>query len=151
MHAALDQTKPLVASENEAAIAKRAADSLRAIALADKDVELVVSENAKITVPLPAKAVQAILFMLDAMSQRKAFSVIPHETELTTQQAADFLNVSRPYLTHLIDSGKIEHRLVGRHRRMKFADLLAYQEQSKAERRQAILERLEEEQRLGLA
>jgi excisionase family DNA binding protein len=151
MHAALDQTKPLVASENEAAIAKRAADSLRAIALADKDVELVVSENAKITVPLPAKAVQAILFMLDAMSQRKAFSVIPHETELTTQQAADFLNVSRPYLTNLIDSGKIEHRLVGRHRRMKFADLLAYQEQSKAERRQAILEMLEEEQRLGLA
>jgi excisionase family DNA binding protein len=150
MYTAMGQMETLVASENEAAIAKKAADSLRAIALADKDVQLVVREDTKIVVPLPAKAVRAIVFMLDAMSRQKAFSVIPYDTELTTQQAADFLNVSRPYLASLIDAGKIEHRMVGRHRRVKFGDLLAYQEQSKAERRQAILEMAEEERRLGL-
>ncbi len=150
MFAALDQMEPLVASANEAAIAKKAADSLRAIALAEKDVQLVVREDTTVVVPLPAKAVRVIVFMLDAMSRQKAFSVIPYDTELTTQQAADFLNVSRPYLTSLVDAGKIEHRMVGRHRRVRFGDLLAYQEASKAERRRAIEEMAEEERRLGL-
>ena len=145
---ALDQMEPLVASSDEAAIAKRAADSLRG--LTEKDIQLVVREATDLVVPLPAKAVQVIVYILDAMSRQKAFSVIPFDTELTTQQAADYLNVSRPYLTALIDTGKIEHRMVGRHRRVRFGDLLVYQEQSRAERRRAIEEMAEEERRLGL-
>jgi excisionase family DNA binding protein len=140
--------EPLVASADEAAIAKRAADNLRG--LVEKDIQLVVREAADLVVPLPAKAVQVIVFILDAMSRQKAFSVVPYDTELTTQQAADYLNVSRPYLTTLIDAGKIEHRMVGRHRRVRFGDLLAYQERSKADRRRAIEEMAEEERRLGL-
>jgi excisionase family DNA binding protein len=148
MYAALDQITPLVPSDNEAAIAKQAADVLRP--LSKQDIQLVRRDDPKIVVPLPARVVEVIVHMLDAMSQGKAFSVIPHETELTTQQAADYLNVSRPFLTNLIDRDKIPHRMVGRHRRIKFADLLAFEEQSKRDRHAAILAMAEEEEALGL-
>lgn len=143
MLALLDQANPITADDDEAKIAKAAAAKLRAVAEANQAIEIIIKDSvqpngAKIVVPLPAVAVATIFRVLTAMGQRVPISVIPHEAELTTQQAADYLNVSRPYVCGLIDTGKLEARKVNRHRRVRFADLLAFEARSRQERRASI-------------
>jgi excisionase family DNA binding protein len=150
MLALLDQTEPFVADEAEAVIAREAASRLQAVAAARHDIQIVVREEPNIIVPLPARAVQLIVSILETMAERKPFSMIPHEAELTTQQAADYLNVSRPYLVRLVEGGKLAHRKVGRHRRIKFADLLDFEKGSVVERQQALATIADEARALGL-
>jgi excisionase family DNA binding protein len=150
MLALLDQAEPIVADEAEAAIAKTAATSLAPAARAGQGVQLVLCEQPNVVVPLPARAVEVVLTVLGAMAERRPISVIPHEAELTTQQAADYLNVSRPFLIGLIDRGEIPHRMVGRHRRVRFADLLAYERAAAEKRKRALAEMAAEARRLGL-
>lgn len=150
MLALLDKAEPFVADESEAALASAAAASLERAASTGQGVQLVVREHPSIVVPLPARAVKLIHDLLEAMAERAPFSIIPHEAELSTQQAADYLNVSRPYLVGLIDRGEIPHRLVGRHRRVRFADLLDFEAQSVERRKRALAEMAEEAQRLRL-
>ena len=88
--------------------------------------------------------------VLAIMSEGKAFSLIPMDKELTTQQAADILNVSRPYLNKILDLGEIPHRKVGRNRRIKFSDLLDYKEQQEHKSRGALQELADEAQELDL-
>lgn len=149
MLALLDQTEPVVADETEATIARAAALKLKAVAAAGEDIRVVI-DGAKIVVPLPARAVELIFRILESMAERVPVSVIPHEAELTTQQAADYLNVSRPYLIGLLEKGEIIHRKVGAHRRIRYGDLLQYEARSKMERRAAIEAMVEESRRLGL-
>ena len=139
MLALMDQApSPFVANDSEAKVARVAAERLRSVAESGQDVSIVVESNTRIVVPLPALAVDLMFRILEAMSEQVPMTLIPHEAELTTQQAADFLNVSRPYLIKLLDQGKIPHRTVGRHRRVKYADLAAFEQTSKEERRKAI-------------
>ncbi len=67
--------------------------------------------------------------LLIDLSQNRAVSILPHATELTTVQAAEYLQVSRPHLIKLIDAGAIECRMVGTHRRIKLSDLIDYRAQ----------------------
>ncbi len=150
MRALLDQGEPIVADETEAAIAKTAAASLARAAQAGQSVQLVLREQPNIVVPLPARAVEIVFEVLTAMAERRPFSIIPHAAELTTQQAADYLNVSRPFLIGLIDRSEIPHRMVGRHRRVRFADLCAFEQASAEKRRLALTEMAAEAKRLGL-
>lgn len=150
MLALLDQGEPFVASDAEAAIARAAVEQLRPIAAAQEDVRLYVKDDPKIAVPLSARAVALILNVLEIMARKTPFSVIPYDAEFTTQQAADYLNVSRPFLIGLLDQGRINHRMVGTHRRIRFADLLEFEKTSRAEREAAIAEMIAESQRLGL-
>lgn len=151
MLALLDQTtEPIVAREEESVIARKALEKLSLVAATKQDVRIVVEDDTKIVVPLPARAVEVFLRILEAMSERTPISVIPHEAELSTQQAADYLNVSRPYLCQLIDRNEIKHRMVGRHRRIKFADLRDYDERSRKEREAALVELASEAKRLDL-
>lgn len=80
------------------------------------------------SVELPRPVFNILMKVLAVMSEGKAFTLIPIDKELTTQQAADILNVSRPYLNKLLDVGEIPHRKVGRNRRIKFSDLMDYRE-----------------------
>jgi excisionase family DNA binding protein len=151
MLALLDQApQPITATETEAAIARKAAERLLGVAKANQDVTLHVEGASHIAIPLPAKAVQFMLTVLTAMAEGQAISVIPHEAELSTKQAADFLNVSRPYICKLIDEGKLPARMVNRHRRVKFADLVAFETASRTERREALAEMAREARELGL-
>lgn len=138
---------PFIADEAEASIARQAADRLAAVATSKQDIRLVVQDDLKVVVPLPARAVELIVTMLNQMAERAPFSIIPFDAEISSQQAADYLNVSRPFLTKLLDEGKIPHRLVGRHRRVRFADLAEFERQSRETRRKALAE-LAETQRL---
>jgi len=143
--------EPFIATDEEAVIAKEAAEKLEAVALSGADVRLRVNEKgADVVVPLPARAVRIIVDFLKAMADRKPVSIIPHAAELTTQQAADFLNVSRQYLVGLLDKNEIPHRIVGTHRRVRVSDLVAYQEKSDRARREAIDEMVAEAQRQNL-
>ena len=74
------------------------------------------------------------------MLRGRAVSIVPINKELTTQEAADILNISRPYLVKLLEAGQIPFTKVGSHRRVRFSDVLAYQKQRENERKQALAE-----------
>lgn len=102
------------------------------------------------TVAVPASALRLFLNLLTEMSLGHAITLIPTQAELTTQQAADLLNVSRPYVVKLLDEGKIPSRSVGKYRRVRFDDLMAYK-QKDDEARAKVLDQLSAEaQELGM-
>jgi excisionase family DNA binding protein len=84
------------------------------------------------------------------MANRTPVSLIPSDAELTTQEAADFLNVSRPYLVAQLKAEKLNYRKVGSHRRIRFADLLKYDSKCREIRESAIADLNAEAKRLGL-
>ncbi|MBS1190875.1 MAG: hypothetical protein H6R10_2667 [Rhodocyclaceae bacterium] len=101
-------------------------------------------------VRLPASAVQMLMEVLVNISQGNAVQIVPVHAELTTQQAADFLMVSRPHLVKLLDEGKIEHRKVGSHRRIRYDDLLKFKEQEGRARKAVLDELAAEAQELNM-
>jgi excisionase family DNA binding protein len=150
MAALLNQATPVTANEQEAALAKDAAARLSKVARKGKTVSITVKDGTNTSMPLPARTFDVLLRIVNAMAERRPFSVVPHDTEFTTQQAADYMSVSRPFLVGLIDKGRLEARLVGRHRRVRFSDLLAYEARSMATAKRALKTVVSEAQRLKL-
>ena len=99
---------------------------------------------------LPAGAVRLLMSVLEAMASGQGLTLIPQNAELTTVQAADILNVSRPYLIKLLDEEKIPHRKVGRHRRIRMEDVMNYKEAIDAERERVLDRLVIEAQELGM-
>ncbi|WP_394613692.1 excisionase family DNA-binding protein [Lentzea sp. JNUCC 0626] len=114
------------------------------------DVRVRVEENDDVLV-LPRAAVELFAQILAYMAAGHGVSVVPADAELTTQQAADLLNVSRPYLIGLLEAGEIEYRKVGKHRRIKAASLVEYMRNDDQRRRRAADELSALTQEMGMA
>lgn len=93
------------------------------------------------TIPLPASVFYLLKQVVDVMAQGDAITIVPVGRELTTQQAADLLNVSRQYLVRLLDDRKIPFSRTGKHRRLKIEDVLAFRTERDRDRK-AILDEL---------
>jgi excisionase family DNA binding protein len=116
----------------------------------ESDVRVRVEENDDVLV-LPRAAVDLFAQILAYMAAGHGVSVVPADAELTTQQAADLLNVSRPYLIGLLEAGSIEYRKVGKHRRIKAASLVEYMRNDDQRRRGAADELSALTQEMGMA
>ncbi len=101
-------------------------------------------------VPLPEEVYRVLVEVVEAMREGKAITLVPRTQRLTTQEAADFLGVSRPTLVKLLEGGKIPYDQPGRHRRILLTDLLAYQEQQRMDRRAALDRMTEDASEAGL-
>jgi excisionase family DNA binding protein len=143
-----------VLSEEEAEMTKTAQRCLmsaldhsraRKIVLTNED-----SDDAIATLELPPKALRMIADLLGAMSQRQPVVLIPRGHEVTTQNAAAILNVSRPFVIKQIAEGKLPCRKVGRHRRIAFEDLARFQRDMKEASESALQDLADDAQKLNL-
>lgn len=99
----------------------------------------VEAENgAEESVAIPAAAIQALRRILAEMAEGNAITLIPVHAELTTQQAADLLKVSRPFLVERLEKGDIPFHLVGTHRRIRLADVMRYKKRNDQKRLKAL-------------
>ena len=141
-------------SEKETRLAQQSASQLARLLNTDKDpqLHLTIQSNPlkEEALPLPATALQILLDILNAMGQGKAITLVPQNKELTTQEAADLLNVSRPYIVKLIDQKKLPAHKIGRHRRIKIEDLQTYKNQLEQDRLAALQELARETEQLGI-
>jgi excisionase family DNA binding protein len=115
--------------------------------LNQEQLKLVVGNGEEMTIPDSVSRV--LRQVVQAMASGKNVSIVTHNPELTTQQAADLLNVSRPYLIKLLEQGELPYMMVGTHRRVKFEDLRKYKQQRDIKRRQLLDELIAESQELG--
>ena len=101
-------------------------------------------------VTIPTAAFRLLVTILVQMASGNAVRLIPHHAELTSQEAAELLNVSRPYLVRLLDDGRIPFRRVGTHRRVLFKDVMTYKAEHRRARKAALDELTRLDQELGL-
>lgn len=102
------------------------------------------------TLTLPREALLLLKDVLEAMAKGRPVSIVPLAMELTTQAAADHLGCSRPHLIKLLESGKIPFTKVGRHRRLRFEDLLSYKKGVSEQRERLLAEMMAEDGQAGL-
>jgi len=107
-------------------------------------------DGTEAVVNLPRAAFDLLLELLSQLASGHAVTIVPVHAELTTQQAADLLNVSRPFLVGLLEQGKIPHHRVGTHRRVRFEDLMTYRRAMMQQSKAALDELAAEAQRLSL-
>ena len=146
--------EPLMPSSEDIQLAKRSGRVL-ATQLGKPDgrptkLRLVSESGDNEVVALPNSAMRLFVDMLGHMARGDAVMLVSVNAELTTQRAADLLNVSRPFLIKLLENNEIAYHMVGTHRRIRASDLMAYKE-CIDNKRTAILDQLTKEaQELGM-
>lgn len=120
-------------------------------------LKYVVSENPEVEIEetsqkirIPLKALKLLANILKATSEGKPISVVPIATELTTQAAAELMGCSRPHLVKLLESGKIPFTKIGKHRRIKYEDLIHFKNEMKKVQEEKIIQIMKSDEELGL-
>ncbi len=161
-HALEGETMTALTSENFETVAPTEADALLARESSRRlaahklgkrssvRIQLLDDSDRAETVAVPASALRMFLHLLTEMSQGNAVTLIPTHAELTTQEAANLLSVSRPYLVKLLDEEKIPCRTVGKYRRVRFDDLMAYKSKDDEARARILDQMTAEAQELGM-
>jgi excisionase family DNA binding protein len=133
---------------------KIASESYNALAsvmaqLNSEQPEIEIEETSE-KIKIPLSALKLLGDILKAMGQGKSVSLVPIATEVTTQAAAEILGCSRPHLVKLLEDGRISFTKVGKHRRIKFDDILTYRKQMKEEQKQNIIDIMNLDEETGL-
>ena len=148
---ALELLEPVEPTEEDARQAQESVSQLIKHLQHPEQVRIIVEGDQNgATIRLPPVALRLLKDMLVQMAQGNAITLIPTHAELTTQQAADLLNVSRPFLIGLLDNNAIPHRKVGTHRRVCYRDLMEYKRNTDASRRKVLDDLAAEAQELNM-
>ena len=134
-------TLPRTQDIEAATTAQRELAAYLATGFETKLVQLVDSNDRSHPIRLPMAALQLLSEILSELADGNAVKVVPVHAELTTQEAADLLNVSRPYLVKLLETGKLAFYKTGKRRRIRFDDLMTYK-QARDEASQSALDNL---------
>ncbi len=112
---------------------KRSADGLTT----EKGIQIKIQETGE-TITIPKNALLLLTEILDKMAHGKSITILPSDSDISTQQAADMLNVSRPHIVKILEKGEIPFNKVGSHRRIKLSDIIAYDKVLVMQRRKNI-------------
>jgi excisionase family DNA binding protein len=113
-------------------------------------ITLESDDGSQPIVQLPPQALRLIAQLLGSLGENKPIVLMPSKQEFSTVEAANFLNVSRPFVIKEIDAGRLPHRLVGKHRRIAFDDLQAYSDRMRASQKEALQRLADNAKELGL-
>ncbi|HEU5421941.1 MAG TPA: helix-turn-helix domain-containing protein [Nitrolancea sp.] len=148
MSTTLLEREPVLAREEERPTLKRIAEGFQAGQVAEEG-KVRVTFGAE-SVELPESLVRLIQQVVNVLVQGEAVSIVPYHKDLTTQEAADILNVSRQYLVRLLEKDEMPYHMTGTHRRIRFGDLMEYKRRRDATRRRGLAKLTQQSQKLGL-
>jgi excisionase family DNA binding protein len=114
-----------------------------------EETEIEIEESNE-RIKIPSRALEFLSDILKAMSEGKPISIVPIATEVTTQKAAEILGCSRPYLIKLLEEGQIQFVKVGKHRRIKFEDVVSYKQKMKKDQKQSLIDIMAFDEENGL-
>ncbi|WP_028962019.1 helix-turn-helix domain-containing protein [Sulfobacillus thermosulfidooxidans] len=134
--------------QRDVEILKQVAEDLAAHP--DRNRYVLVDDDHRVEVKLPASLVRVLMEAASQLAKGNSVAILHYEEELTTQQAADLLRVSRPYLIKLLEKGQIRYHYVGSHRRIRMGDLLDYKRNRDSLRKAHVNEMVRVSESLGL-
>ena len=155
MKALSDSQEAVTPTEQEADLARESSRELaevlaRSESTGELHLRLRTGKAREADIRLPHSALRVLAGALQQMADGHGVLLLPVDAELTTQQAANLLRVSRPFLIKLLEQGRLPYRRVGAHRRLLARDVLRYAAAERARRERVLQELAEETERLGL-
>lgn len=140
-----------VASEIRAAVqSQRELAAYIATGLETQRIQIFDAKDHAHQIELPTSALRLLVDVLAELADGNAVKVVPIHAELTTQEAADLLNVSRPHLVKLLESGELPYHKTGKHRRVRFDQLMAYKARRDKDSEAAMAELVKQAQELRM-
>lgn len=150
-HIALSKVVLPVEREVQAAMqGQRALAAYLATKFDTQSIQIVDDRNEAHQVVLPTSALRLLADILAELASGNAVQVVPVQAELTTQEAADLLNISRPHLVKLLEQGALPFHKTGKHRRVRCADLMQFKAERARESERAMQELAKQSQELGM-
>lgn len=144
---ALETALPVEREVAAAVESQRALAAFLSTQFETQRIQIFDAKNQAHQVELPTSALRLLVDILSELAEGNAVKVVPIHAELTTQEAADMLNVSRPHLVKLLESGALAFHKTGKHRRIRFADLMAFkteQDRASAQAMEALAKQAQE-------
>lgn len=140
--------KPSKSEQVMATAALVAISSLVAAGL-KRNLEVEIQETQE-KIVISGVVLAALVGVLEATSKGKPVTIVPIDTDMTTRAAAELLGCSRPHLVKLLEEGEIPFTKVGKHRRIKFEDVVAYKKRTKERQKELIIKIMQADEESGL-